>query len=390
MADIAVQKQLPIMVRGKPRIVWPMLPKLGLYQKKISGDGKLESRLRVTALSYTFAGNCLFASLSDQVYGTPAKHPEIRQIVVEYMRTNRIDFEGYVTADSVETRRPTRDRTTKARRNAVGDQFETYLNLMAASGSYGGQPELVAFCRACDRDVIIHRPMDQPQQFEKIENDRRAPGQLAKVINITYGDEETHAHYDSARKIINASPTNRKSLVSSIEGSCPYSRSDLHRIQALQRALPGIPPEEIHQFLEKGRKDLDASFQQLLCKERARSSSRSSSQRSSSSKRSLDEDSEPRCDSKRPDRRIHLRNRTIALVSSLDRGTEVSFRIRVDSPEPGTPASTQDTDSKESSPAAEPHGTRTLDDDYTDRDDTGDSSGSEFVNDQVAKTHSGK
>ena len=241
------------------------------------------------------------------------------------------------------------------------DTFEEYLKLMATNGSYGGEPELVAFCRAWNRDVIIHRPTDQHQDSERITNTERPSSEQVITINISYGDEETRAHYDSVRKFEPRQAGRRRSAINSIETRQPYQDTNVQRIEALQRAMPSIPPEEIHAFLEKGRRDLDASFQQLLFRNRARSSSRSSSQRSSSSKRSLDEDGEPRRASKRADRRISLRNRTVALVSSLDRGAEVSFRIRVESPESGTPASTQDTDSLASSPRADGN---SQDDDY--------------------------
>jgi hypothetical protein len=83
---------------------------------------------------------------------------------------------------------------------------------------------------------------------------------------------------------------------------------------------------------------------QLLYPDRARSSSVSSSQRSSSSKRSLEADNDLERASKRADRRKSLKKRAVAVVSSMEQGTEVSFRIRLDSQEPSTPASTQDTE----------------------------------------------
>ena len=42
MANHAVSEQLPIMVR-KPKVVWPGLVKMGMYQKAIAGDGKYYS-----------------------------------------------------------------------------------------------------------------------------------------------------------------------------------------------------------------------------------------------------------------------------------------------------------------------------------------------------------
>src|SRR5204863_7699369 len=82
----------------------------------------------------------------------------------------------------------------------------------------------------------------------------------------------------------------------------------------------------------------------LLYPDRARSSSVSSSQRSSSSKRSLEADNDLERASKRTDRRKSLKKGAVAVVSSMEQGTEVSFRIRLDSQEPSTPASTQDTE----------------------------------------------
>jgi len=40
MANHAVPSQLPIMVR-QPKVVWPGLVKMGMYQKQIAGDGEL-------------------------------------------------------------------------------------------------------------------------------------------------------------------------------------------------------------------------------------------------------------------------------------------------------------------------------------------------------------
>lgn len=42
MANYAAGTQLPIMVR-KPKVVWPGLDKMNMYQKQIAGDGKCNS-----------------------------------------------------------------------------------------------------------------------------------------------------------------------------------------------------------------------------------------------------------------------------------------------------------------------------------------------------------
>jgi hypothetical protein len=261
--------------------------------------------------------------------------------VIDYMRENRLDFEFYATTDDLETRRPTRNRIRAAKKQNVNDPFEEYLARMSTSGTYGGQPELVAFCRAFDRDVIIHRPEGQYEPESRTTNDRRPPGDPVITLHISYGDEVNAAHYDSVRRRDAALPHRRRPY-----GSPAGRRSSTknEQIKAVQRARPSLTPEDIHNFIEKGKKDLDANLQQLLYAGRARSSSVSSSQRSSSSKRSLEADNDLERASKRADRRKSLKKRTVAVVSSMDQGTEVSFRIRLDSQEPSTPASTQDTE----------------------------------------------
>lgn len=275
------------------------------------------------------------------------------------MRANRTDFELYATTDELETRRPTRSRISAAKKQNVDNPFEEYLTRMATSGTYGGQPELVAFCRAFDRDVIIHRPEGQYEPENRTSNDRRTPGEPVITLHISYGDEVNAAHYDSVRRR-DAFPPNR---------TRPYTGSAKRRasakaeqIKAVHRARPTLSRQDIHDFIEKGKKDLDANFQQLIYKDRARSSSADSSQRSSSSKRSLEADGDPPRASKRADRRKSLKKRTIAVVSSMDQGTEVSFRIRLDSQEPSTPASTQDTEY--SSDPAEANAEESIEEEY--------------------------
>lgn len=257
------------------------------------------------------------------------------------MRANRLDFELYATTDDLETRRPTRSRISAAKKQNVNDPFEEYLARMATSGTYGGQPELVAFCRAFDRDVIIHRPEGQYEPESRTTNDRRPPGDPVITLHISYGDEVNAAHYDSVRRRDAILPHRRRPH-GSPAARRPSAKTE--QIQAVQRARPLLTPEDIHKFIEKGKKDLDANLHQLLYPDRARSSSVSSSQRSSSSKRSLEADNDLERASKRADRRKSLKKRAVAVVSSMEQGTEVSFRIRLDSQEPSTPASTQDTE----------------------------------------------
>ncbi|KAK5185867.1 hypothetical protein LTR44_001916 [Exophiala sp. CCFEE 6388] len=339
MADHAFSTQLPSMVR-KPKVVWPGLVKMGMYQKQIAGDG-----------------NCLFASLSDQLYGTPAKHPEIRASIIDHMRTYRPLFEHYVHKDDVQQRRTLRS-ATMAIRQEPEDAFEEYLSLMSRSGTYGGEPELVAFCQVFDQDVTVHLPTIKNFDRDSItyNNEHREIPTPTIPLHICYGgDEVTRAHYDSARSRDGSTPASRSS---------PLLKPQDTPRNALSNPLPSVPvsfltsrgirnnrsdlsSDLIQDFLQKSKKEAEINMDLLNDKNRARSPSVTSSQRSSSSKRSLDDDGEPIRSSKRADRRKSMRRRAHPLPSPDD---ELSPRLPIDSPNAETPPSTQETEGSSDTP----------------------------------------
>lgn len=334
MANHAVSSQLPIMVR-KPKAVWPGLIKDGLYQYSVAGDG-----------------NCLFASLSDQLYSDPTRHPEVRSTIIEHMRNFRPLFEGYVHKDDVQQRRATRSAATSLSQEE--DAFEEYLTLMSRSGTYGGEPELVAFCQVFDQDVTVHLPkirnFDQESIFYTNEyRDNKIPHQS---LHIAYGGEEQGAsgHYDSARARDGSHPRNTQSPKptpsdTQVNSSPPGNSTPKEgtatvsapTARAIRNSRSELSQELVHDMIQRGKKEIEGGLDQLNV--RARSNSVSSSHRSSSSKRSLEDEGEnPR--RKRADRRKSTRKRT-------DMST-VSFEGDDDEPQAespaNTPASTQDTE----------------------------------------------
>eukprot|EP00960_Hanusia_phi_P046554 757897-Hanusia_phi.AAC.1 len=44
-------------------------------------------------------GNCLFRAISDQVYGDPEMHPEVRELCMDYLLAERGHFSQFVTQD---------------------------------------------------------------------------------------------------------------------------------------------------------------------------------------------------------------------------------------------------------------------------------------------------
>ncbi|ERF75031.1 hypothetical protein EPUS_06164 [Endocarpon pusillum Z07020] len=342
MSNSDGRRRLPIMVRAgrkSQKPYWPFMELWGLHRRPIVSDG-----------------NCLFRALSDQLFDTTERHDEIRQTVVWYLRANREQFEPFVPLDTEDlVRSQPNTRSSRSRRASAEDPYEAYLENMAKPKTWGGEVEIRAFSEAYDRDVLIHRPTDAGQPFDQMVNNKRAAGQPRQFVHVSFGGESTHPHYESVRPIKSASPAASHPSSTPATPLCgpadkplslpEYSTEPLNQIQ---QARPNLSAEELYSFLEKSRNQLDTIFGQIINTDRERSSSASaSSQRSSSSKRSRDdngdgeeEDSDNRA-SKRAMRRISLRNKTHAFVTyitpaSSQRGTEISFKIRVDTP-PGTP-----------------------------------------------------
>lgn len=80
-------------------------------------------------------GNCLFRSVSHQVYGDDAFHSLVREKVMAYMEVERRYFEPYVEGDM--------------------DDFLRYLDVKRRDGTWGDDPEVQAICELYDRPAVI-------------------------------------------------------------------------------------------------------------------------------------------------------------------------------------------------------------------------------------------
>jgi hypothetical protein len=63
---------------GSDDILRRQLSRIGLVEKIITGDG-----------------NCLFRSLSDQIWGDPERHLEMRRVICEHIDLNKGDYEMF-------------------------------------------------------------------------------------------------------------------------------------------------------------------------------------------------------------------------------------------------------------------------------------------------------
>lgn len=204
MADRYGRRKLPIMVRQgrksqKPS--WPFMELWGLYRRRIAADGKSTPHpisCRAETDMHVGLGNCLFRSLSDQLYNTTKRHGEIRQRIVEYLRTHRSHFEPFVLAnveDDVIRSQPT-TRSSRSRKSSVDqDSFEVYLENMAKPNTWGGDIEITAFCEVFDKDVLIHRPTGSEKAFTQVVNSKRAAGQPKEHVHISFGVSAPSARF---------------------------------------------------------------------------------------------------------------------------------------------------------------------------------------------------
>jgi len=96
------------------------LRSLGLYAANTVGDG-----------------NCLFRALSDQLYGTPNHHLQLRSEICDWIALHKARYEPFVEDDR---------------------GIEVHLRNMRTRGTYGGHLELSAFAHLKRRNVKVIQP----------------------------------------------------------------------------------------------------------------------------------------------------------------------------------------------------------------------------------------
>ncbi|KAI0632709.1 hypothetical protein C8Q77DRAFT_838726 [Trametes polyzona] len=115
--------------RGKPIVTNPeensqmldaQLRQLGLYAAHTIGDG-----------------NCLFRALSDQLYGTPSYHLQLRQDICDWIEAHKERYAPFVEDDR---------------------GLEHHLSCMRQQATYGGHMELSAFAHMTRRNVKVVQP----------------------------------------------------------------------------------------------------------------------------------------------------------------------------------------------------------------------------------------
>lgn len=136
-------------------------------------------------------GNCLFRSLSDQLFGDYGnRHDVIRQNICSFLQDNEEEFAVFLLLDEHD--------------EDVAD-FDAYIGRMKEDGEWGGNVELVAAARFYRRTITVYSPTGA----FSIESGHEE--ELGDKLLLSYHGQD---HYNSVRD----ENTKIKPMTASIEG----------------------------------------------------------------------------------------------------------------------------------------------------------------------------
>lgn len=251
----------------------PFFEALGIYPVVIDGDG-----------------NCLFRSLSDQVYGVDHHHAYVRQRVVDYQRSHPDEFVAFHVGDSSSTRdRPPRRRAAARKVNgtapipeaSIDNQYaslQAHCDKMAKLQEWGGEPEIKSFTAAFGVDVNLY-DKDKIQRY--FSDGNGMDGKKRRVVHISYHNGN---HYNSIREVggtVAPALPNLSRLIPDdiavvrqtadmVDGAATASSAppavvaQPWQIDSIAEAMPGVSTALIREMLVKCRGDLDNAFASLL------------------------------------------------------------------------------------------------------------------------------
>ncbi|KAK4527259.1 hypothetical protein GAYE_SCF37G5181 [Galdieria yellowstonensis] len=139
-------------------------------------------------------GNCLFSAVSDQLYGTPEFHRDLREAVCGFLQSHEEEYSSFVEEED----------------------FQSYISNMRKMGTWAGNLELHAISILYNVNVRIYC---EDETFVDIVN---FEGSEAKWIYLTYQHGE---HYGSVRDATDLQGSGNSSLKEVVEPS-PLHTSD--------------------------------------------------------------------------------------------------------------------------------------------------------------------
>ncbi|CAN6637582.1 hypothetical protein TRVA0_016S01728 [Trichomonascus vanleenenianus] len=202
---------------------FPSLQKLDLYAAEIEGDG-----------------NCLFRAMSDQLYGEPSRHRQVRREVVEYMRENSELFKTFLG-------------------DYYGETWTAYLRRMARDGVYGDNPEIVAFARRFRARVYIYL---KDRRYVVASDD-----DPEREVHLAYHEWE---HYSSVRNKGGPHmgvPEVCPSIVGIPTNSKPDSIAPEWKVKIIRKGIPAhviLSDYEIVTLLKRNNGDIGRTIEKVV------------------------------------------------------------------------------------------------------------------------------
>ncbi|KAK1930927.1 OTU domain-containing protein 5-A [Phytophthora citrophthora] len=192
-------------------------------------------------------GNCLFRSVSHQVYGDDTHHALVRAACMDYMESEKEYFEPYVVGDMA--------------------AFMRYLRHKRCDGVWGDDPELQALCELYDRPAEVFA-YDPQQGFRKLRcfHENSGLARSRPPIRLSYYGG---GHYDSL-----IGPDHQVNLVRETPGQWEQrhigyshrinsreSRTDVSSVEQEVQAQSDrerTEVEQLEQILMQSRNEFDA------------------------------------------------------------------------------------------------------------------------------------
>jgi len=167
-------------------------------------------------------GNCLFRSVSHQVYGSPDLHLLVREKCMEYIASERPFFENYVSGD-----------------------FDQYLKEMKQNGAWGDHVEIQAMSEIYDRPIEVYAYSNVPL------NTYQGAPTLNLPMRLSY-------HYRSHYNSIVDKKTFQKSILTTKPGQIEDIQIRESKKRGGKRAGLSTTDAELNLALDLSRRDFQS------------------------------------------------------------------------------------------------------------------------------------
>jgi OTU domain-containing protein 3 len=172
-----------INTKATDRLIKKQIKKKSYQQKDYHSNEEVKYAAELLKEGYQIEyidadGNCLFRSISDQLFSDQTHHLEIRHQIMNYIHDHQDHFQLFIEDD---------------------EPFEDYLERLRCPGEWGGHQELYAASQILKLNIHVHQ-LDAPQFLLSApilsSNNGRTP---TRNIHISYHGEY---HYNSLRPTV--------------------------------------------------------------------------------------------------------------------------------------------------------------------------------------------